>query len=79
MMEFEKQSEMMDMKEEMMSDAIDDAMGDEEDEDARLGMIPLRPLLPHSWGMLFQTEVFQNKRMRGGDHHCVRPEVGKLP
>lgn len=48
MMEFEKQSEMMDMKEEMMSDAIDDAMGDEEDEDARLGMIPLRPLLPHS-------------------------------
>lgn len=35
-MEFEKQSEMMDMKEEMMNDAIDDAMGDEEDEDARL-------------------------------------------
>lgn len=33
MMEFEKQSEIMDMKEEMMSDAIDDAMGDEEDEE----------------------------------------------
>ncbi|XP_078330724.1 charged multivesicular body protein 2a-like [Crassostrea virginica] len=33
MMEFEKQSEIMDMKEEMMNDAIDDAMGDEEDED----------------------------------------------
>lgn len=33
MMEFEKQSEMMDMKEEMMDDAIDDALGDEEDED----------------------------------------------
>jgi len=33
MMEFEKQSEIMDMKEEMMSDAIDDALGDEEDED----------------------------------------------
>ncbi|KAK6169092.1 charged multivesicular body protein 2a [Patella vulgata] len=33
MMEFEKQSEIMDMKEEMMSDAIDDAMGDEDDED----------------------------------------------
>nr|ACO11124.1 Charged multivesicular body protein 2a [Caligus rogercresseyi] len=33
MMEFEKQSEIMDMKEEMMSDCIDDALGDEEDED----------------------------------------------
>nr|ACO15521.1 Charged multivesicular body protein 2a [Caligus clemensi] len=33
MQEFEKQSEIMDMKEEMMSDCIDDAMGDEEDED----------------------------------------------
>lgn len=34
-MEFEKQSEIMDMKEEMMSDAIDDAMGDEDDEEER--------------------------------------------
>lgn len=34
-MEFEKQSEIMDMKEEMMNDAIDDAMGDEDDEDER--------------------------------------------
>merc|ERR1719350_244076 len=33
MMEFEKQSEIMDMKEEMMSDVIDDAMGDEDDEE----------------------------------------------
>ncbi|XP_052087436.1 charged multivesicular body protein 2a-like [Mytilus californianus] len=33
MMEFEKQSEIMEMKEEMMNDAIDDAMGDEDDED----------------------------------------------
>jgi len=33
MQEFEKQSEMMDMKEEMMNDAIDDAMGDEDDEE----------------------------------------------
>ncbi|KAI0220441.1 Charged multivesicular body protein 2a [Lamellibrachia satsuma] len=31
MMEFEKQSEIMEMKEEMMNDAIDDAMGDEDD------------------------------------------------
>merc|ERR1719174_833151 len=30
MMEFEKQSEIMDMKGEMMEDAIDDVMGDEE-------------------------------------------------
>jgi len=35
-MEFEKQSEIMDMKEEMMNDAIDDAMGDEDDEEERL-------------------------------------------
>jgi len=33
MMEFEKQSEIMDMKEEMMNDAIDDAMGDDDDEE----------------------------------------------
>merc|ERR1712150_339142 len=33
MMEFEKQSEIMDMKGEMMEDAIDDVMGDEDDED----------------------------------------------
>lgn len=33
MMEFEKQSEIMDMKEEMMNDAIDDALGDEGDEE----------------------------------------------
>ena len=37
MMEFEKQSEIMEMKEEMMNDAIDDAMGDEEDEEERFG------------------------------------------
>ncbi|XP_061211066.1 charged multivesicular body protein 2a [Neopsephotus bourkii] len=33
MMDFEKQAEIMDMKEELMNDAIDDAMGDEEDEE----------------------------------------------
>jgi len=33
MADFEKQSEIMDMKEEMMNDAIDDVMGDEEDEE----------------------------------------------
>merc|ERR1719473_1091041 len=33
MMEFEKQNEMMGMKEEMMSDAVDDAFADDEDED----------------------------------------------
>lgn len=41
MMEFEKQSEIMDMKEEMMNDAIDDAMGDEDDEDERYFIVPL--------------------------------------
>uniref|UniRef100_A0AC34GW45 Charged multivesicular body protein 2a n=1 Tax=Panagrolaimus sp. ES5 TaxID=591445 RepID=A0AC34GW45_9BILA len=33
MMEFEKQTEIMDMKEEMMGDAIDDAMGEADDEE----------------------------------------------
>lgn len=33
MHEFERQSEMMDMKEDMMNEVIDDAMGDEEDEE----------------------------------------------
>uniref|UniRef100_A0A6G1S094 Charged multivesicular body protein 2A n=1 Tax=Hypotaenidia okinawae TaxID=2861861 RepID=A0A6G1S094_9GRUI len=33
MMEFEKQAEIMEMKEELMNDAIDDAMGDEDDEE----------------------------------------------
>ena len=33
MQEFEKQSEIMDMKEEMMSDVIDDALGDEDDKE----------------------------------------------
>ncbi|TSK14698.1 Charged multivesicular body protein 2a [Bagarius yarrelli] len=33
MMEFERQSEIMDSKEEMMNDAIDDVLGDEDDEE----------------------------------------------
>jgi charged multivesicular body protein 2A len=33
MNEFEKESSMMDMKEEMMSDAVDDVMDDEEEEE----------------------------------------------
>ncbi|KAK2709191.1 charged multivesicular body protein 2a-like [Artemia franciscana] len=33
MMEFEKQTEIMDMKEEMMGDAVDEAIGEEEDEE----------------------------------------------
>jgi len=37
--EFEKQSEIMDMKEEVMNDAMDDALGDEDDEEERLNKI----------------------------------------
>ncbi|KFW74012.1 Charged multivesicular body protein 2a, partial [Manacus vitellinus] len=33
MLEFERQAEIMDMKEELMNDAIDDALGDEDDEE----------------------------------------------
>merc|ERR1719187_627391 len=39
MQEFEKQSEIMDMKEEMMSDVIDDVLGDEEDGDAIVSQV----------------------------------------
>lgn len=39
--EFEKQSEIMDMKEEMMNDAIDDAMEDEGDEEERYLYFPV--------------------------------------
>ena len=35
MMEFERESEIMDMKEEMMNDAIDDVMEGDEDEEER--------------------------------------------
>ncbi|EGD75599.1 charged multivesicular body protein 2a [Salpingoeca rosetta] len=35
MAEFEKQSEVMDMKQEMMDDAVDDVMGEEEDDEER--------------------------------------------
>ena len=31
--EFEKQSEIMDMKEDMMNDAMDDALGDDDEEE----------------------------------------------
>lgn len=37
--EFEKQSEIMDMKEEMINDAIDDAMEDEGDEEESDGIV----------------------------------------
>merc|ERR1712165_28143 len=39
MMEFEKQSEIMDMKGEMMEDAIDDVMGEEEESDAIVAQV----------------------------------------
>merc|ERR1712196_595681 len=39
MMEFEKQNEMMGMKDEMMSDAMDDAFADDEDEDEEEGVL----------------------------------------
>lgn len=39
--EFEKQSEIMDMKEEIMNDAIDDAMADDGDEEERFNIINL--------------------------------------
>uniref|UniRef100_A0A914UIK6 Charged multivesicular body protein 2a n=1 Tax=Plectus sambesii TaxID=2011161 RepID=A0A914UIK6_9BILA len=39
MMDFERQTEIMDMKEEMMGDAIDDAMGDEDDEEETEGVV----------------------------------------
>lgn len=59
MMEFEKQSEIMDMKEEMMSDAIDDAMGDEDDEEERWVGVEFFDVVDFVASMLlrFQTTV----------------------
>lgn len=63
MMEFERQAEIMDMKEEMMNDAIDDAMGDEEDEEERCGTLTAKqgylpgPLPIHSPDELFFPSV----------------------
>lgn len=37
--EFEKQSEIMDMKEEMMNDSIDEAMEGDDDEEERYSLI----------------------------------------
>ncbi|XP_025916610.1 charged multivesicular body protein 2a, partial [Apteryx rowi] len=58
MMEFEKQAEIMDMKEELMNDAIDDAMGDEDDEEERptFDLRPLPPALPPPGGSLAAGE-----------------------
>eukprot|EP00761_Pharyngomonas_kirbyi_P011364 gb/GECH01011389.1/.p1 GENE.gb/GECH01011389.1/~~gb/GECH01011389.1/.p1 ORF type:complete len:212 (+),score=68.82 gb/GECH01011389.1/:1-636(+) len=39
MMEFQKQSEMMDMKEEVMNDSIDDAFEEDEDEEEEEGLV----------------------------------------
>lgn len=41
--EFEKQTEIMDMKEEMMNDVIDDAMGEDDDEEERYVGTPVFP------------------------------------
>ncbi|XP_009474734.1 PREDICTED: charged multivesicular body protein 2a [Nipponia nippon] len=46
MMEFEKQAEIMDMKEELMNDAIDDAMGDEDDEEESCPTVTSDPVRP---------------------------------
>ena len=35
MMDFERESEIMDLKEELISDTIDDAIGEEDDEEVR--------------------------------------------
>lgn len=46
MMEFEKQTEIMDMKEEMMDDAIDSALGDDDDEVEGLAFFFKPPIYP---------------------------------
>lgn len=37
MMEFERESEIMDLKEELISDTIDDAIGEDDDEEVSVG------------------------------------------
>merc|ERR1711962_1802443 len=65
MMEFEKQSEIMDMKEEMMSDAVDDVIGDEESDavvaqvldELGLGLSDQLSTLPSASGQLPAQQV----------------------
>ncbi|NXB22055.1 CHM2A protein, partial [Rhagologus leucostigma] len=54
LLEFQKQSELMDMKEELMNDAIDDALGDEDDEDE--SHLPVSAALPPRGGSLAAGE-----------------------
>ena len=63
MQEFEKQSEIMDMKEEMMSDAIDDAMGDEADEDERylFYCFHFSDFLHLYWSSILREQSFSRK------------------
>lgn len=52
--EFEKQSDVMDMKEEIMNDAIDDAMEDEADEEERYCSIIVFSCMKYSYCSFFQ-------------------------
>ncbi|XP_033629660.1 charged multivesicular body protein 2a-like [Asterias rubens] len=75
MMEFEKQSEILDMKEEMMNDAVDDVIGEEEDEDEsdvivsqvldELGLVMTDELtaIPGTGGALAQQKAQQPAKL----------------
>ena len=66
-MEFEKQSEIMDMKEEMMNDAIDDAMGEEDDEEERFVLVKLQSsyAISKHTGVIFTTGSGIEKARQG--------------
>lgn len=55
--EFEKQSEIMDMKEEIMNDAIDDAMEDEGDEEERYRAFSCIILCVNYWSFKRRFEI----------------------
>ena len=77
-MDFEKQSEMMDMKEEMMNDAIDDAMGDEDDEEETLVFFNLNIIF-----LLFFFLYFPNRpsalSINGRPVVSIFPITGRVP
>merc|ERR1712067_72116 len=81
MQEFEKQSEIMDMKEEMMSDVIDDALGDEDDEeesDAIVSQVTdIFNVLPSHYNKpsIFIAQVLDELGLQMGDQISGLPGV----
>ena len=92
MQEFEKQSEIMDMKEEMMSDVLDDALGeegDEEETDAIVTQVTQKITVPLLYRTNVSPQVLDELGLQLGDQLAgvpntsgtvgVAAQAGKVP